>query len=255
MSTAHPPTECSECKTAIDVSLDPVEGQLPCPACGSANRTISLVAANFQLGNYPLDNNVAHKLSELTECGAVELEVGSPWLNSFILNSIFRFEIQTKARAYLFSFLRRTEGATTAYQLARTALTEYIGTRRNVISPYFTALTQFEICISQIYQGYDLMATATGQRLYKQGDGSALEKLNLVYNASKHMDRKISSDKLPPNATTGVWITNLGLESSCGDISFSELHELLINMHSYADSVVFGDEGSRGFSRMTAREP
>lgn len=240
MSTAHPPTECSECKTAIDVSLDPVEGQLPCPACGSANRTISLVAANFQLGNYPLDNNVAHKLSELTECGAVELEVGSPWLNNFIMHNIFRFEIQTKARAYLFSFLRRTEGATTAYQLARTALTEYIGTRRNVISPYFTALTQFEICISQLYQGYELLADATGQRLYEPGDGSAHEKLNLVYNASKHMNKEIRNALLPLKATTGVWITNLGLESSGGDISFSELHELLINMHSYADLLFSG---------------
>jgi len=249
MSAAQNPTECSECSTAIDVSLDPVGSQLPCPACGSANRTISLVAANFQPSNELLDNYVAHKLSELTECGAVELEVGSPWLNSFILNSVFSFNVHPKYRAYLFNFLRRTESATTAYQLARTALTEYIGTPRNVISPYFTALTQFEICISQIYQGYKLLATANGQRFVytkERGSVSVYEKLNVVYNASKHMDERISSDKLPPNATTGVWITNLGLESSCGDISFLELHELLINMHSDADLLSSGGRKVEG---------
>jgi len=245
MSAAQNPTECSECSTAIDVSLDPVGSQLPCPACGSANRTISLVAANFQPSNELLDNYVAHKLSELTECGAVELEVGSPWLNSFILNSVFSFNVHPKYRAYLFNFLRRTESATTAYQLARTALTEYIGTPRNVISPYFTALTQFEICISQIYQGYTFLAP-TEKRWYEPGDGSVREKLNAVYNASKHMDERISSDKLPPNATTGVWITNLGLESSCGDISFLELHELLINMHSDADLLSSGGRKVEG---------
>jgi len=168
MSTVQSPTECSECSTAIDVSLDTVESQMPCPVCGSAKRTHFLTAANFQPSNELLDNYVAHKLSELTECGAVELEVDSSWLNNFILNNIFRFGVQPKARAYLFSFLRRTEGATTAYQLACTALTEYIRTPRNVVSPYFRALTQFEICISQLYQGYELLATATGQRLYSR---------------------------------------------------------------------------------------
>jgi hypothetical protein len=208
---------------------------MPCPACGSAKRTITLFAGNPQPSNYVLDNYVAHKLSDLTECGAVELEAGSPWLNLFILNSIFSFNVDPKTRAYLFSFLRRTEGATTAYQLARTALTEYIRTPSNVISPYFTALTQFEICISQIYQGCLLLAEATGQRLYEKGDGSVHEKLNAIYIGSKHMDKKIPSDEFPDDATTGVWITNLGLESSCGDISFLELHELLITMHSHAD--------------------
>ena len=210
---------------------------MPCPVCGSAKRTYSFAMRNFQPSNYLLDNHIAHKLSALTECGAVELEEDSSWLNNFILNSIFTFQVPPKNRAYLFSFLRRTEGATTAYQLARTALIEYIGTSWNVVSPYFRALTQFEICISRLYQGYELLATATGQPVYLSNSGSAEEKLQVVYVDSKHMDRMIHGDKLPPDATTGVWITNSGLESSRGIISFPELHELLSSMHGLAEQL------------------
>jgi len=51
------------------------------------------------------------------------------------------------------------------------------------------------------------------------------------------MDRMIHGDKLPSDATTGVWITNSGLESSRGIILFSELHELLSSMHSLAEQL------------------
>lgn len=194
-------------------------------------------ASNAQPTNYLLDNFIAHKLSELTECGVPELPEEAKWLNTFILKTIFQISIPPKARAYLFNFLRRAEGASAAYREARRLLLEHLATPRNVISPYFRALTQFEICISQCYQGYELLARALGQQLYVPGRGTPEEKLQVVYIDSKHMDRMIHGDKLPDPATSGIWITNTGIESSRGFVSFHELHDLLHGMHSLAEKL------------------
>jgi hypothetical protein len=187
--------------------------------------------------NYLLDHFVAHKLSELTACSALELPEEAKWLNTFILKTIFQFSITPKARAYLFNFLRRAEGASAAYREARRLLLEHLGTPRNVVSPYFLSLTQFKICVFQCYQGYELLARATGQQLYEPGQGTTEEKLQIVYVDSKHMDRMINSDKLPDPATSGIWITNPGIESSRGAISFQELHDLLTGMHRLAEKL------------------
>ncbi len=72
------------------------------------------------LSDYSLDNFVAHKLSSLKECGAPELAEDANWLNPFILNNILRFSLDPTSRAYVFTFLRRTEGAFSTYREART---------------------------------------------------------------------------------------------------------------------------------------
>jgi hypothetical protein len=194
-------------------------------------------ATSFQPSNYLLDNFIAHKLSELTACGAPELPEEAKWLNTFILKTIVHFSIPQKTRAYLFNFLRRAEGASAAYREARRLLLDHLASPRNVISPYFRSLTQFEICISQCYQGYELLAQAMGQQLYEPGHGTPEEKLQIAYVDSKHMDRMIDGDKLPHPATPGIWITNTGIESSRGGMSFQELHDLLQRMHSLAEGL------------------
>lgn len=194
-------------------------------------------AVDMQPTNYLLDHFIAHRLSELTACGAGELSDEPKWLNTFILKTVFHYAIPAKTRAHLFNFLRRSEAASTAYREARRNLLEHLATPRNVISPYFRALTQFEVCISQCYQGYELLAHALGQKVYEAGSGTAEEKLQVVYVDSKHMDRMIDGDKLPDTATSGIWITNEGLESSRGAVSFAELQELLQSMHALAEKL------------------
>jgi len=192
---------------------------------------------NAQPTSYLLDNYIAHKLSELTVCAVPELPEESKWLNTFILKTIFHFNLPPKNRAYLFNFLRRTEGASAAYREARGLLQEHLATPNNVISPYFRSLTQFEICLSQCYQGYELLARATGHELYVPGSRTPEEKLQIAYVDSKHMDRMIDGDKLPEQATSGIWITNSGIECSRGLITFRELHELLQKMHTLAEEL------------------
>lgn len=192
---------------------------------------------NAQPSTYFLDNYIAHKLSELSACGAPELVEEAKWLNTFILKTVFHFTLAPQTRAYLFNFLRRAEAASTAYRDGRRLLLEHLASPRNVVSPYFRALTQFEVCIAQCYQGYELLARASGQKLYEPGDGTSEEKLQIAYVDSKHMDQMIHGNKVPAVATSGVWITNAGIESSRGVISFQELHDLLDTMHSLAEKL------------------
>ena len=237
MKTDRSPVECAECGAALAQTPEDPTLQPPCSKCGSVKRVYNMQLGAGQLTNYSLDNFVAHKLSELTLCGASELVEEAKWLNTFILRTIFHFNLPPKTRAFLFNFLRRAEGASAAYRDGRQLLVEHLATPSNVITPYFRALTQFEICISQCYQGYELLSRASGHELYKPGDGSAEEKLQVVYVDSKHMDRMIAGDKLPAPATSGVWLTNNGLESSRGHLPFPELHELVTGMHALAEKL------------------
>ncbi|MFA6283837.1 MAG: hypothetical protein WC633_06825 [Desulfurivibrionaceae bacterium] len=191
---------------------------------------MNLQVGPMQPSNYLLDNFVAHKLSLLNECGAPELSEKSTWLNNFILNSVFIAKFPTKFQAYIFNFLRRTEGAFSAYREAHVALIEYVETPRNVLSPYFKALLNFEVCIAQCYQGYELLKTASGEKLFEPNDGSEMEKLHTLYIDSKHMDQMIDGGKLPPEATAAIWITNQGIESSRTTLQFADLFEMLLNM-------------------------
>jgi len=176
----HGTVECSECGISIDTTADMQGSPAPCPNCSSTKRKVQLFATGGQLSNYTRDNFVAHRLSLLTECGAKELPTNENWLNVFILNNIFRFRLSAEKRAYIFNFLRRTYGAWSAYREARLALIEYLNTPSNVVSPYFLALLNFELCISQCYQGYELLARASGEKFYEPNDKSEAERLQIL---------------------------------------------------------------------------
>jgi len=232
MSTTQNRTECTECGALIDTAADTTDGHVPCRNCGGVKRTVTvqLSPTGMQPTNYFLDNFVAHKLSLLTECGAREIPTYANWLNTFILNSMFRGGLSAKPRAYVFNFLRRAEVALSAYREARIALIEYLETPRNVLSPYFRALLNFEVCISQCCQGYELLATASGEKFFERNDKSEAERLHSLYVDSKHVDDMIDGGKIPTEATAALWITNHGLESSRATLSFDELAEMLLNM-------------------------
>jgi DNA-directed RNA polymerase subunit RPC12/RpoP len=175
-------TTCTECGSPIDTTADTPDTRVPCPNCGGERRTVQLSATGMRPSNYMLDNHVAHKLSHLTECGAQELTASANWLNNFILTDVFiAGGLPAETRAYIFNFLRRAEGASSAYRQGRSALIEYLETPPHVLSPYFRALLNFEVCISQCYQGYELLARASGQKCFERNDKSELERLCSLY--------------------------------------------------------------------------
>ena len=244
MTASDSRVECSDCGARIDVTVDPPDGRAPCLKCGSVKRAYTASMGAMQPSNYLLDNFVAHKLSALTACGAAELRSDTTWLNHFILSTVFRVNLPAKTRAYFFNFIRRAEGALSAYREARSALLEYVNTSRNVLSPYFRALANFEVCISQCCQGYELLARASGESFYDKDDGSSAERLQILYVESKHMDRMIDGGRMPDEATAAIWITNGGVECSRATLSFGELTELLLQMSSLADRLSILDNNA-----------
>lgn len=196
-----------------------------------------MVASNPVMSAYTLDNFIGHKVSQLKLCGAKELADSPKWLNTFILKTIFQLSLDPQIRAYLFSFLRRVESSCDAYRQARQYITDYVNTPQNVISPYFKALAQIEICISQAYQAFELLAALTSQKIYDPGSGTPEEHLQIVYVDSKHMDQMIRGGKLPETAPTGIWLTDGAIESARGALTFDELHGMLLDLHRLAESL------------------
>lgn len=238
MNTYVSPVECAECGRLLEDMIEEPETRTQCSQCGSMKRNYHINSTSMmQPTNYLLDNYVAHKLSELNACDAPELVEEAKWLNQFILRSIFHLSLTAQTRAYLFNFLRRAEGASMSYREGRRLLLQHLASPQNVISLYFRSLTLFEVCIAQCYQGYELLARVVGQKLYEPGSGTPEEKLQTVYVDSKHMDQMIYGNKLPTSATSGIWITNTGIESSRGFIAFCELHDLLSDMHGLAEKL------------------
>jgi hypothetical protein len=197
--------------------------------------------------DYTLDNFVAHKLSSLTECGAPELVEDANWLNPSILNAVLGLSREPKSRAYVSNFLRRTEGAFSTYREARSQLLQYVnGRRHEVISPYFRSLLNFEFCVSQWCEGFNLLRTATSENYFERNDGSREERIHSLYNSSsKHMDDRIAKGEIPASATATIWITNQGLEGTNEGgnevaLSFDELRILLLDMGQIAKRLAGG---------------
>lgn len=126
MDAKHSSLECGDCGSALDPARDTAEAKASCPQCGSMKRAYFATMTNAQPSNYLLDHYVAHQLSELTECHAPELKDDGKWLNAFILSNVFRVQLPARLRAYVFNFLRRTEGATSAYRAAVAEINKYL---------------------------------------------------------------------------------------------------------------------------------
>lgn len=186
--------------------------------------------------NYFYDTYVAHKMSELSRCGAQDMEPEEKkWLNQFLLNSVFRVTIEAKQKAYVMNFVRRVEASFSTYHEARKSLIEYIETDDNTISPYFSSLLNFEVCVSQLYQSIEILCQLIGKKAFEKGGNCKYERLHNIYIDSKHMEKMIDGGKLPTGAMCAVWITNDGLESSRSSISFNELTSLMRAMATNAE--------------------
>jgi hypothetical protein len=195
-----------------------------------------------RLSNYALDKFVAPKMSELTECSIRDMSNYSSqsvhWLSNFVSNSIFGPRVEPKPMQYAFFFLRRVEAAFREYDSARCALYDYLSGERERVSVYFKALFHFETCIAQIWQAYDQTMSfwkrETGEKnkIFEPGDGSVYERLNKLYNDSRH-----AVDNIPEDSTVPVWLTNTGIEAKENSISFAELADLLREIGDCADTI------------------
>ena len=66
--------------------------------------------------------------------------------------------------------------------------------------------------------------------LFVKDDGSAFQRLNLLYNRSKHLESAIKREQLPADGTLPVWLTNAGLQAVDGGLTFVEIAETLTDL-------------------------
>ena len=102
------------------------------------------------------------------------------------------------------------------YFRAREQLQDLISGNRRW-SPYYRALHHIEIAVALLYQAYDFSHKALNQRFFVTADGSPLQRLNLIYGASKH---ELAAAEDP------VWLSNDGIETAQARLVFSEFEDL-----------------------------
>jgi hypothetical protein len=198
-----------------------------CPHCGNTSFEVPMADGPMTPTNAFLDHFVARKLSELTLCGAPVLDgIRRDWLNTFVLVTAFH-NVADDWRPYVINYLRRVDGALAAYDAGTAALTEYVTTPHSSVALYFRALLGFEVCISQLCQSFQFRSSASANEIYIEDGGSAEERLFLLYNDQKNMDRFLGKGKGVIAAASSIWITNAGLEGPKARLTFDELVETL----------------------------
>lgn len=72
------------------------------------------------------------------------------------------------------------------------------------------------------------------ERFWSKGDGSSLERVNILYNFTKHAEDKISNGLELPGYQ--IWLTNSGISCEESNVSFAEITDLLVDL---ADNAKF----------------
>lgn len=184
-----------------------------------------------------MDRFVAPEISTFTLATIPDMSSDDPehchWLEHFVLNSMNRVNYPYPDYQYLFNYIGKTEIAFAVYSLARAESLAYIQDRR--IQNYMTAIGHWEGFLAQSWQALYLLVR--GQKLFSNSDGSDFQRLNLLYNLTKHLDSVIGRREIPEGTTLAVWLKNDGLHSRAGSLTFDEMAEILKGLGRYASAL------------------
>ena len=205
----------------------------------SKHQVISATAKAVRLYAPILENFGAPKLAQLTECNAPDVPEWQNHLATTILNSVFLgIEFEPLIQRYLLNFMRRMETAVSEYRLGRATLQSYVDElpkRNNHFLSALRALSHFEQSAAALYQAAMLTEPVTKQKPFQKGDKSPMERLNMIYNRSKHFEEGVRQQAMPP--ATPVWLINEGLECSLGTLSFADFHEIILDLTKCAEAI------------------
>jgi hypothetical protein len=175
-------------------------------------------------------------LSELTECGALEMEEPKNYLGSLFLNSLFAVRYPDPIQRLTVMFGRRAYDAVREYREGRELLLSYtqrLPQGNNHFLVALRAITHFEHCIGSASQ-----AAALRDRLIEFANGrdpsdppdirEPENRLRLIWNRAKHFDEDIKPTKMAAeDITAPVWLTNTGISSEKATVTWGELYGVL----------------------------
>lgn len=175
------------------------------------------------ISNYALDKFVAQDMSKLTQLSIKPLTEEFPnsdkWFAQFALRRIFQAHVPDERAALAFAIIRRAHASLQEWELASVAAQ---GNLRSV-GTYFSVLRHLENCISSVWQGLEFARKSLGQDIFKKGDGSIYERMNWIYNVSRHFD----PEALPQGDTHRVWLSDQAIHTREQTVSFDELREAI----------------------------
>jgi len=210
---------------------------------------MSLSASGGSWTDHGLDRAFAPYLSRLFECGAHPLEFDAQlrpsWLNKYIITTQFSWPLPDPIRQIGFGVIRRADQAAEEYEAGRVELEAYVRTEpRTRMYRYSRALGHFETCLAATYQGWLLLRAFQPERppIFEKGDGSDVERLNALYNASKHSDKRLVAGEGADESTLLLWFTNSGLASKKVELEFGELRGLVDQLCRIANKIALGPQ-------------
>lgn len=175
-------------------------------------------------------------LSELTECGAPEMEEPKNYLGSLFLNNLFAVRYPDPMKRLTVMFGRRADNAVREYRAGRELLLSYIQRLPGGNNHFLVALratTHFEHCIGSAAQAAALLdcliVAADAHDPSEPPDSSDRKgRVKKIWNRAKHFDEDIvSPDRGAENITAPVWLTNTGISSETATVTWLELHSVL----------------------------
>ena len=196
-----------------------------------------------------LNKHIAPGVSEFTAAEIPDMTSyaaeSAHWIDNHFVNSSLRGGASnTAVAAYFANYLRRAEGAFAEHALARLATNHFLGGSQSP-SRYAAALLHWEFFLCQAWQAYALLQKLiqlfTGEDQYKvfePNDDSTEQRLNLLYNAMKHVEKRIANGQLPEDTISPVWLTNRGIECTDGRVTFEETADILRDLAKWAEIVV-----------------
>ena len=157
-----------------------------------------------------MDGFVANGLSGITEANARPVATDFPdysnWLQNFVLNRIFHNHVSDERAALAFALLRRAEMAVEDWDAACGTL-EKVARREKAVSSYFKTLRHMEFAVTATYQAFEFGRNALETKLFSKDDGSPLQRLNVIYNSTRHHN----PNNLPAGRHHELELTNTGL--------------------------------------------
>jgi hypothetical protein len=194
-----------------------------------ANRSSFVREMRMSFTDAAVETFISNKIPQVTECNAKDLAEEFPdapkWVSGFGLLVMFNDQPPEPHRPFVLRLLTRAQMAFDDYSLARNALLELTKSSQGMWSPYFRAMSRFESVLALVYQTLDSVAKRTQKKLFQSNDGSTEDRLNKLYNASKHT---IAQIEYP------LWLTNAGIETSGAGLAYQELEELLRSLAAVA---------------------
>jgi len=189
------------------------------------------------------DKYVAPEISRFTHADILDLSEVSReqkyWLLNFILNTAVRADVDDVSKYVLVNFLRRTEAAFRDYAEARRRTLLYLNrSDPDLVAEYIRAIDHWEQFLSHAERAWTVLVRGRRILFADKRDGSVLQRLNYLYNQTKHLEGPFRTD--PPDLSPGVimpmWLRNDGLHSSGGQLTFEEVAKILRSLAKWADA-------------------